>query len=518
MFPLCFANFDFGFLAWILLVPLHLAITNTSLKRAFWLGWMTGVIAFVGIMSWVVTAMNLYGKMPLAISYVVMLLLATYLGLYLAGYALALAWLQQRLLPLAFLGAACIWVGLELLRTYLFSGLPWCLLGYSQYRWITAIQIADHTAVYGVSFLIVLVNGAVTEASKWVSQLLQQKQARPIPWIPIGAALAAMSITVTYGHMQLTNSRPVPNNALLGGSQPLAVGLVQPNIDQAHKWDAAYLDQTLSRLRRLTLEAATGSDLVVWPEAATPFLFEREPLYQGAIRRLVESESVPLLFGSPAVRFYPNGHPYLLNSAYLLSPKGLIVDRYDKQHLVPFGEYIPLKSSLLFFLDKFVQGIGDFESGSGPTVMGIPRRDGKGELQFGVVICYEVIFPNLVRAFAKKGVDFMVTITNDAWFGESVAPFQHFSMVVFRAVENRTPFARAANTGVSGLIDSDGRILLHTPIFQELATQGKLHLNRVPTFYSHYGDVFAYSCVIIAGILLAWAFRRPGQDTPAHKL
>jgi apolipoprotein N-acyltransferase len=189
-----------------------------------------------------------------------------------------------------------------------------------------------------------------------------------------------------------------------------------------------------------------------------------------------------------------------------LTESGDIAGRYDKRHLVPFGEYIPLSSSLLFFLDKFVVGIGDFIPGTGPLTLTLPQPPNQEKVRFGVAICFEVIFPDLVRRIAKEGADFLVTITNDAWFGDSVAPYQHFGMVVLRAVENRVAFARAANTGISGFIAPDGRIVKTTPIFTQEAVTGMIPLRTTTTFYSEHGDVFAWGCVIIAATLL-WMAR-----------
>jgi apolipoprotein N-acyltransferase len=220
------------------------------------------------------------------------------------------------------------------------------------------------------------------------------------------------------------------------------------------------------------------------------------------------------------LRFYPDRRPYLLNSAYLLGAGGTVLGRYDKHHLVPFGEYIPLKSSLLFFLDKLVEGIGDFEAGPGATVLsftptgladnGTPRKP----VKFGVAICYEVIFPDLVRQFADNGAEFLVTITNDGWFGRSSAPSQHFAMVVFRSVENHLAFVRSANTGVSGFIDPVGRIVTASPIFTEQALKSAIAVGQPHTFYSRHGDVFAYACAIICALLCLFALFRPKE--PAH--
>ena len=507
LLPLCFPDYHFGWLAWIALVPLHLAIDGPfgtmTPRRALWLGWLAGFLAFTGIMSWVVTAMHQYGKMPLIASYPVMWLLAAYLGLYVGLYAAAFAWLIKRWPAAAALGAPCLWVSLELIRAHFLSGLPWMLLGYSQYQWLPIIQIADMTSVYGVSFLIVLVNIVLADFMLWGWRRFHQQPLLKFSWYAPAAAVFSVIVALAYGQAALSE-------AARSDAPSLAVGLVQPNIDQAHKWDQAYRRETLDRYATLTTQAAKNVDLIVWPEAATPFFFEEESLYRVEVAVLAHRSGVPLLFGSPALRRYPNGRPYLLNSAYLLSPDGQIAGRYDKRHLVPFGEYIPLHSSVLFFLDKLVEGIGDFESGTTATVFTPTVRPGTPQANISVVICYEVIFPNLVREFVAQGATVMATITNDAWFGASSAPYQHFAMVVFRSVENRVAFARSANTGISGLIDPSGRILHATPIFTEQAVTGRLPLRQTLTFYTRYGDVFAYACAIITALLgIAAGWRRP---------
>jgi apolipoprotein N-acyltransferase len=301
----------------------------------------------------------------------------------------------------------------------------------------------------------------------------------------------------------------------------ITVGVVQPNIDQAVKWDAQYRDETMQRFDRLTARLGTDMDLVIWPEAATPFILEREQDYQLQLIDWAARAQAPILLGSPALRFYPDRKPYLLNSAYLLGPDGTLLGRYDKHHLVPFGEYIPLKSSLLFFLDKLVEGIGDFEAGPGATILSFTPKSlssgnpsGARPVKFGVAICYEVIFPDLVRQFASNGAEFFVTITNDGWFGPSSAPAQHFSMVVFRSVENHLAFARSANTGISGFIDPFGRILDETPLFTEHALRASIPISHSRTFYSYYGDVFAYVCAIISALLCLYGYFRTEEPAP----
>jgi len=498
LLPYCFPRYDLGLLAWVALIPLHIAHDGLSRRRqAFWLGWLAGIICSTGIMSWVVTAMHTYGKVPLVFSYGIMLLLTAYLGLYVGIYSAGVVWFRMLMPRYGLFAAPCLWVTLELLRTYVLSGLPWSLLGYSQYRQLDMIQIADHLGVYGVSFLIVLTNVALAELYLWLMPLFRGFRPSRLPWELVTTAAMLVSLSWAYSTSLITSE------AMEGSKAALQVGVVQPNIDQAVKWDQAFREETLQRYDRLTESFGYGVDLVVWPEAATPFIYEREPVYQLQLVAMANRASAPLLFGSPAVRFDPERKPFLLNSAYLLSPDGELLGRYDKQHLVPFGEYIPLKSSLLFFLEKMVEGIGDFQAGPGPTILSFQLKESQGgtparRVKFGVVICYEVIFPDLVRRIASSGAEFLVTITNDAWFGDSSAPAQHFSMVVFRSVENHLAFARAANTGISGFIDPFGRIIVASPTFTQTALQAEIPVRQTKTFYSRHGDVFAYGCVLIS--------------------
>ena len=502
--PLCFPHFDLGWLAWVVLVPLHWSLTGLPAGKAFWYGWLAGTIAFTGTISWVITAMNQFGQVPIVFSALLMLLLATYLGLFVGLYAWGYTRLKQGYLRLLWLGAPALWVSLEYLRTYALSGFPWTLLGYTQYQWLSVIQIADMSGVYGVSFLLVMGNVAITLILCWLWRK-NDHVSSSILWQPTLAFLAILSATLVYGQWQINQQ-----TLLDASAKSLSIGLIQPNISQDKKWDKAYIDETLKRLTSLSLQVGPNLDLLIWPEAATPFFFEKEPVYQQIILSILRESQSPLLFGSPSLRFNPDGTPYLLNSAYLLSPEELMTGRYDKRHLVPFGEYIPLKSSLLFFLEKLVVGIGDFKSGQGPMTLPLPNTSKTVQWSFGVPICFEIIFPDLVRRMAKEGANFLVTLTNDAWFGDSAAPYQHFSMAVFRAVENHLAVARAANTGISGFIGPDGRILSETPIFRQQTVTYSIPLRTsTPTFYTQYGDAFSWGCVILTGTFLVACRRKP---------
>lgn len=515
LLSLCFPKFDLGLLAWFALIPLHIAVDGMRRTQAFWLGWMSGTVGFTGIMAWVVTAMHTYGKVPLLISYGIMLLLTAYLGLFVGVYCAGMVWFRMLVPRYGLFAAPCLWVSLELLRTYFLSGLPWSLLGYSQYRQLDLIQIADHLGVYGVSFLIVVTNVALAELYLWLMPLFRGFRPARLPWELVTTSAILISLSWAY------STSLIVSQGIERPKTTIQIGVVQPNVDQAVKWDADFREETLRRYKDLTESFGYGTDLVIWPEAATPFVYEREPVYQLQLLAIANHAAAPLLFGSPAVRYSADRTPYLLNSAYLLSPDGQLLGRYDKQHLVPFGEYIPLKTSVLFFLEKMVEGIGDFQAGPGPTVLSFtPKSSGGPEearpVKFSVAICYEVIFPDLVRRMAASGAEFLVTITNDAWFGDSSAPWQHFSMVVFRSVENHLAFARSANTGISGFIDPFGRILQSTPIFTRTAIQATIPVRQPVTFYSRHGDVFAYGCVIICSLLCLFGlFRAKGPEPDA---
>jgi apolipoprotein N-acyltransferase len=289
---------------------------------------------------------------------------------------------------------------------------------------------------------------------------------------------------------------------------PLKIGLVQGDIDQSIKWDEAFQLETLNIYEKLSLRVAEDKpDLVIWPETATPFFFQDAKEYQPLIRDIPKKTNAYLLFGSPSYKIEKNKVNHY-NSAYLVSPSGELIGKYDKIHLVPFGEYVPMQD-LLFFIGSLGEGIGDFKSGKEIFNFSLPQG------KFGVLICFEIIFPDLCRRFVKKGANFLVTITNDAWFGRTSAPYQHFSMAVFRAVENRVFVARAANTGITGIIDPKGKILKEGGIFEPGTMNGTIRLSDQKTFYTLYGDVFAWACSAFSFFLLAHALFQIPHPQPS---
>jgi apolipoprotein N-acyltransferase len=474
---LAFPRPGWDLLGWVALAPvLALAVTAATPRAALLEGWVAGLAFFTPLLRWLTHTMTTFSEITPPVAVLVLLALAAYLALFWGGVAGGVAWLGGRHGPRALWLAPALWVTAELLRGQLLSGFPWGLLGYVPSRRLLVIQVAAWTGVYGVSALLVLVNTALA----WVALERRGRAAAAAGLV----ALAAVGGTLLVGRAHLP-----------GGTAPtVPVAVVQGNIAQAVKWDAAFKGETLRVYGELTRAAAPGSRLVLWPEAAVPAYVRFEP---GAMRWLIDlatSVGVPLLVGVPDAEIEGRATRYL-NSAFLVDSAGVRA-RYDKIHLVPFGEYVPLKR-LLFFVEAMAAEIGDFTPGRRVTIFPLEGTP------FGTVICYEVIFPDLFRRFVAEGATFMTNITNDAWFGDSGGPLQHLAMVPLRAVENRVAIVRAANTGVSALVLPSGEIRTMLPLGARGTFRGEVPLRRGQTFYARFGDVFAYACAAMSAAALA---------------
>jgi apolipoprotein N-acyltransferase len=386
------------------------------------------------------------------------------------------------------------WVAFDLIRSFLLTGFPWAMLGHSQYRMLPLIQIADITGVYGITWLIVLANVVLY-------RVLRALSGADVPYPVKSAVVLVITLTATlfYGFSRL-------NGPEAASGTPMRVALIQGNIPQDVKWSPAFRDETVSIYERLTREAGKGGvDLVVWPESAVPFFFQDEPQQAERIRGLARELNAWLLLGSPAHELR-NDRNTLLNSAFVIAPGGETVARGDKLHLVPFGEYVPLKR-LLPFVDKLVVGIGDFSPGEHATPLNI------GRTQAGLLVCYEGIFPELARDYVRNGARILVNITNDAWYGRSSAPYQHFSIAVFRAVETRTPLLRAANTGITAIIDQNGHVRTMTGLFVEGFRTGEVRPGSADSLYLRIGDAPAWFCLLLTmGVVALAGLRRKTVD------
>jgi len=475
-FPLA----DIQVAAWFALVPLLLSLKDGS-AGSFYKGFITGLVFYISSIYWIVNAMFYYGGLNIAVSIILMAALSAYLAVYIGLFAALSAYIRKKSPTVFILAAPAIWVSLELVRNYFISGFPWDQLGYSQHASLHIIQMADITGVYGVSALIVLVNAAMAE---YISDTGARSFGRALK--PV-AAFAAVALIFGYGQYRL--SHPPHENGRL------KVALIQGNIEQFHKWDAQYQKDIFETYTKMTFEAAkTKPDIVVWPETATPFYFQ-DKYYHYRLLDVAKASGTFLLTGSPSVEELGNNNYLEHNSAYLISPDGEVAGRYDKMHLVPFGEYIPLKK-LLPFVSKMVSGIGDFGAGTSYTLLDAKKAS------IGTAICFEAIFPELVRQFALGGADCLATVTNDAWYGKTAAPYQHFNMAIFRAVENRRSMLRVANTGITGIILPSGEVVSRTGLFTRETLSGEVPLVSELTFYTRYGDIFAYACILISALIL----------------
>ena len=496
MLAAAFPNLELSPLAWIGLVPILLASRGLRLRGAFAIGWLGGLAFYLGTVYWVAYTIVSYTAVPFPLALVALVLMTSILALYHGAFVAGLAWFDAHRLPTIWL-AAPLWVTLEWLRGWFVIGFPWAGLGYSQYRFHDLAQMAEVTGVYGVSAVLVLFN--VVAAAVISAQ--GRRAGRLVP------ALIVTSVLVVG--LPLAGRLRAASLAARPPAGTLAVALVQGNVEQDHKWDPAFQNDTTARYRELTLAAAGERPaLIVWPETATPFFFQEAGPYRQDLLELAHETGAHLLFGSPAFRRAAQGGYDELNRAYLVSPAGREVDSYDKIQLVPFGEYVPFRR-VLFFVDQIVHAIGTVVPGVVPTVFEMPGA------HFGVLICYEGIFPALTRRFVAGGADFLVNVTNDAWYGRTSAPRQHLAHATFRAVENRVPLVRAANTGISAVIDPDGRIRWEGPLFEPLWHVERIAWPGVRTFYAEHGDVFVYACVFASFAAFgygAWRARGHAAD------
>jgi apolipoprotein N-acyltransferase len=489
LIALSFPTPGLSFLAWIALIPLLIALEESSPRIAFRIGMTSGITAYAMILYWLNIVFVQYGKLPWSVSIPVYLLLVIWLAMF-YGLSTGLARLGELIGIKAAITLPVSWVAFDFIRSFLFSGFAWAMLGHSQFRTLPLIQIADLGGVYGITLLIVLANIVLYRALRAVS-------GSGIPYPVKSAALLLILLfgTLFYGFNRL--NEPVPTDA-----KPLRVALIQGNIPQDVKWSPEFRQRTVDTYERLTREASKGGvDLVVWPESAVPFFFQDEPLQAERIRNLARELNTCLLFGSPAHELR-NGRSTFLNSAFMLSPRGETVGRADKLHLVPFGEYVPL-GNILTFINKLVVGIGDFAPGERAVTLDT------GSTKLGVQVCYEVIFPELARQYVQAGARVLVAITNDAWFGRSSAPYQHLAIATFRAIETRTPLIRAANTGITAIIDQNGHIRTMSGLFVEAYRTGEIKPGSGKSLYLTIGDLPAWLCVLAsAGIaLLVWRKR-----------
>ena len=452
----------------------------------------TGAFYFWGTLYWLVQTMTTFGGLSTPTAAFAALMLVAYLALFPGLFAVFQARFAIAFGRAAVLFAPATWVATEMGRTYIWDGFPWELLGYSQATVLPVAQAASVVGVYGLSAVVAFVSGAAAYAA------LESSRRR---WRPVAAALAIVLATGVWGALRLRAHR------LTSAGTPIRVGVLQGNIPQDQKWDAAERGPIMDRYINMTREAiGRGAQFILWPESSTPLPYEQDVAGGATIRRLAQQAHITLLIGSdqiepvrpeagktPQVRYY--------NAAYLVQPDGTTGAIYRKIHLVPFGEYVPLKR-VLYFVGPIIDAVSDFTPGD--RVVMLPVR---GHLA-STAICYEVIYSRLIRAFVQHGSELLTTITNDAWYGWTSAAYQHWEQASMRAIEEGRYLARAANTGISGFVDPYGRVMQQSNMFQSAVMVDELRFIQARTIYSYIGDVAGWLGVAITALLFAGARRR----------
>jgi len=524
LFVLSFPTFDLGFLAWVGLLPLFIAIKGKSLKYSFLLSFVCGFLFFVGIFHWILQVPK-YTLLHHA-------LLGVHLGSYFGFFGLSFNFISTRwgIIPALF-SSPFIWVSLEFIRSNLsFLALPWTLIAHSQHQYPTIIQIVSLSGTYGLSFLIVMVNSGLTSL---VWPLVHHPHPHPPPskGEGMGRSFASFASKVGGGKrpssslsLLITTASLVILTLLYGYliiSQPISgnrikVSLVQGNIEQIKKWDPRYAREIMQIYAELTQEATKDQPaLIVWPETATPGSINQDFRLHMEVINIARKAGTYLLLGSAQHQKFTEkvtrGFKYL-NSAFLIDPGTKLVrrQRYDKVRLFPFGEYLPYKEVIPWSYINVRESSG-YVAGKEYTVFNHP------DFRFGVTICWENVFPDLFRQFVKSGAQLMINITNEAHFGKTAASHQLASMSVFRAVENRIYVVRCANTGVSCIIDPYGRIIdrVKDEKGQDIFIRGVMSGWVIPldskTIYTRYGDWFVWVAMIGSIMFLTVAALKGGK-------
>ncbi len=488
LLALSFPKFGHPACAWIALVPLLLALSGwsgrpgplrgTSALRGFGLGLVTATVYFSGTLYWTGGVLAQFGGLPAPLAVLAVILLALYLGLYLSVGTAAMGVLLARGGRRALWLTPPAWVASEYLRGTLLSGFPWVPLGDSQVEVLPVAQVASVLGVYGVSLLVAGVNAAIAVA------LLASGRRRLQTIAGTVALLAAVAVWGTWR---------VADGSLARGGSPIRVGLIQGNIEQQEKWDPSQARRIFTTYIAMTRDAVRrGAEYVIWPESSTPFMFEEDP-NGNAIRDLAAEVGVPIQFGSDQIERGPM--PRLYNAAFLVGPDRQTAAVYRKMQLVPFGEFIPLQR-WISFLSPLVGNLGTFAAGDDVVLLPV------GTHKVSTAICYEVIFPGLARRAVEKGSELLTTITNDAWYGRTSAPYQHFALASMRAIEQGRYLARAANTGISGAVDPYGRVVEKSAIFEQVGLVVEVRFLQGRTIYSRIGDVAAYASLALTVLAL----------------
>jgi apolipoprotein N-acyltransferase len=479
-----YANPILHFPVAVLLFPIvlsYLGMRAETPGRAFKQGWICGSLACLVCMYWIAVPIGLYGGISWLIAFPCPVLVSMFVGLYYGLFSWAMYLACRKMSPLILcIFSGIFWAAMETAQGVLFTGFPWMNLSSAFSFWPETIQGAAYIGAYGLSGVMVILS----------TSLLFIKSSKSSVAIFL-ICLAALS-SATYQRIFSSTAKNRVQNAT-----EAVVGVVQGNIDQSKKWDESYQEGTLEKYIRLSEKIQNKVDVIIWPETAMPFFIQDPGKLRFKLFQFARKIKTPVLTGAPGYIMHPDQRNYsLYNRAYFIDTRHQIVDWYDKHHLVPFGEYVPLKDYLP--IGKLVEGAGDFIPGNECAPILTDR------LAMGILICYEGIFPELAWKRVEKGANLLVNISNDAWYGKTSAPYQHLSLVVLRAVEQGRTLIRGTNTGISCTIDPQGIISNASELFVEDQFSAKVKLFNEKTFYNFHYEFITLFPPVVTVIIMIW--------------
>jgi len=480
---LTFPRFQLTWLAAVALTPLLVAVTREPRPwRRFVLGWAAGAVSWFGVCYWIEYTLSFYGGVGDVVGWTLLLLFAVVKGLHLAIFALLAGILMRRWWAVPAVSA--LWVAIE--ATHGSLGFAWLALGNAGIQMSVPLRLAPITGVWGLSFVFMMMATALALA-------LLRRSRLELLWLLVLPLLGFLP--------------PMPP-ALRGRDSAI---LLQPNVSESEQWTQDSVRRTEEQLAALTersaqIESSRPPSILVWPEVPAPFYYYDDPRYRKLMDEVATSTHAYLLIGD--VAHEPDGR--LFNSATLISPEGVPVSRYDKVNLVPFGEFVPWPFG---FAKKISTEVGDFSAGRQVVV------SSAGSHKIGTFICYESVFPNFVRQFAKGGAEVLFNISNDGWFGNSAARQQHLTIVRMRAAENRRWILRSTNDGITGAIDPAGRVRGTLPLYTQATSYTGFNYIADQTPYTRHGDWFAWLCAVtvVGCLILDYEARRRARSIALGK-
>ena len=467
------------------------SIAGSSMRQSFVWGFLVSLVAHYALFHWFYVVTVDYGHAPVVVGLLAPLLPSVFVSVFTALFCVGWQRLRRTggATPVA---AAFLWTAIDYIRGMALGGFPWGSLGYAGHDTFFLLPWVRFTGVYGLTFIFVLAGAGLAQLYETVR--LGRQPGRST-FIAFGITLLTVFGGVLLGQL----GAPVPSDTTV------RIAALQGNIDQNEKWSPARVGANLGTYLQLSQRAIdAGADVVVWPESAVPGFIDLDPEIREPIRALVRGGNATFVLGAVAATLdLDTGEPEAFyDSAYLMDSEGTLTDRYDKTHLVPFGEFLPFRWLFGGIVEAVARGIAtiDVSPGEFPRAMSIARIGAEEDVRVGVPICYELLFPDLVRRMSVDGARVLFAITNDAWYGRTGAPYQFLAMTAVRAAENGLPVVRAANSGVSAVIDSRGKVVHQSEIYVQDVVVGDISLSSAdapPTFYVKNGDVFAWLC---------WAF------------